>query len=414
MGDYTTEPYRKDCVLHLSFDTTREGESLDLSPQKNDGIVVGSPEKRVGAIGEGLFLDENSYIEHNNPITTTHQDTFTFVTFVEMEERPGGAKEQSFVKHGGDTHANLRYNGTKFEFAVETSKDGWVRAKGVTPSYGEQYLLVGIYDNKDVQLYVDDTLVATETTTDSPKSGGSGYIGTFDTSSQDSNAVVDEPRIYRRVLSESEIGGILEIANEHRSRNKLLDVWDNPGIPLRGNNLTFSGTLAEEKDAVRRQVDFIREARHIGDASGQQLDEIGSLAGIKRKEDEADNRYRARIIAVLVAGRSEGTFDDIIYGVATILDTTIDRIEIDKAWQRSPSSVATALIYVRREDLDNSALTTSDLTTVLKDIVFAGHDIEVRAQGSTPFLLIDDTQVSNPENGLTADGISTGGGLSSG
>lgn len=389
MGAYSPEPPRKYCVLHHPFDYHEGDRVIDMSPQKNDGSVVGDVTfGHTGVIGQAARMESDDADVVVDAVTQHYPAKSTTVSGWSRSERPIPSSE-------ANVQADVTVQGTNYQLShnVAENVSSW------------QFAAVD-YDGSIARLYYSRLGGDLQLVDTVDISGGDVEDVTLEFNTN-GHGYVDDVRMYVRSVR-SHISGLYAIGNEHQSLDEFGEAWDNPGIPLRGNNLDFGGALGEEDDQILRQLDFVTESHHIDDANGEQLDRLGEAAGVRRKETESDARYRARIKATMAAGRSSGTFEDIITAVAVILETSTDEIEVQQQFDTDP---ATAFVYVRGSALDESPLTAGDVTTIVKDVVLAGHDIEVIEQGANPFTVIDDTMVNDPEKGLTSDSISTGGGL---
>lgn len=404
MTEYSREPPRKDLVLHLTFDDrSQDNEPLDLSPQGHAAsAVTGSVFLEPGSVGVGFSFDGSTYIDLPTGIISD-TESFTVAFSLDPEDRPD---EQRLVSLRGDITFTTRLTAAN-DLEVWTGTWHTVQTNVTEPvhfsfthdaSTDENVVRI---DGKKVLTYTE----AIASDADSNRIGASG----FDASAK-AHSIIDEVRVYRKILPVDQQVDLFEIGSVHGQLDNLGDAWDNPGIPYRigAANANLSGALGEAHDANFRDLDRIRDAIHIDSASGIELDRKGRDHGILRKTGESDAVYRARIKGTLAAGRSRGTFDDLLETTAVVVETTEDRIFIDEQFDTDP---ATAFIYVRSEDLDEANLTASDVTAILKDAVPGGHDVQVVKQGANPFTVIDDTQANDPDQGLTSDSIATGGGL---
>lgn len=408
MGDYSREPPRRNCILHLSFDAVEGNRVVDTSPTATDGAISGDPQSVTGAIGSGLRFRGGDSV--SSPLDIGGTEDITLSTWLSVGETEREV-DNPLLADGSDA-ASLRLDATTSPPTVvgtvepsgasspttvtaEASRDGWHHV-ALVRDVGEARLYVdgGLRDSASVD-------GQTFPTTSSYAIGGDGTAELTD-------SAVDEPRVYRTALTVDQVESLHEIGSELTAATAVRNSWENAGIPLRGANRQLGGALAEEKATIRRQLDFLREARHINDAAGEQLDDIGAIAGIARQEDESDDKYRARIKTTLIAARSSGRFTDILQTTAAIVEADTDRIELETQFDSDPG---TAFVYVRTADVEDSVLTVTEIQELLNDAVLAGHRVEVIAQGATPFTVINDAQVNDPDHGLTSDAISTGGGL---
>lgn len=423
MTDYSKEPPRRDCVVHAALGSVDDGGVADMSPQGHEIAVDESGVSSVtGVVGVGLRLDGS--VDH--PITTTLDDGdvslgFTASLWIDPSDDRITTGDNAVVEcnPGSSGGFQIRVDSSGNVVVQYTFDDGTSTGEltATTVSAGDDPVLISTTFDPDastpVTVYADDS-ATDESAVGSGKSltlddeirfGGSDGAGAGDSRYV---GLIDDPRMYSTTLDDEQIENIYSIGVDHNSVEDVADGWDNDGIPFREENRQLGGALSEEKHYVKRQLDFVRQARHVDDASGVQLDRIGLTAGVRRKENEGDARYRARIKATVIAGRSSGTFDDILSATTSILDTSEDNVELSTDFDTNPS---TAFIYVHPSALDATPLTANDLTTVLSDVVLAGHRIEVVRQGSNPFTFIDDTMVNDPDTGLTSDSTQIGGGL---
>lgn len=425
MTSYSREPPRRDCVLHPFFGSLSDGGVVDMSPQ---GHEVAADESGVslvpGVVGTGLSFEGS--VDHAVAVTFDDSDVslgFTASMWIDPRDDRITTGDNAIVEcnPGSSGGFQIRVDASGNVVVQYTFDDGTTTGEltATTVSAGDDPVLVSTtFDpnvSTPVNVFANEVVTASSsagvgtslTLDDEIRFGGSDGAGAGDSRYV---GLLDDLRLYSTALNDSHIVDIHSIGVEHNSVEDVADGWENDGIPFREENRQMGGALSEENYHVKRQLDFVRQAHHVDDASGVQLDRIGLTAGVRRKENEGDARYRARIKATIIAGRSSGTFDDILSATTSILGTTEDSIELNTDLSADP---ATALIYVHPSVLDATPLTTSDLTTVLSDVVLGGHQIEVVRQGSDPFTFIDDAMVNDPDNGLTSDSTQTGGGLTS-
>lgn len=393
MGDYSPEPPRRDCIVHHTFDAVEMDKVIDISPQGNDGKIIGNVTLgHPGIIGSAARMESRDAEVEIDAASQFYPTPATTISGWAKSERPVAAGTRN-VK------AEIKVSGTVYSLSHNLSEqvDSW------------QFAALD-YDGEDAYLYYARPGEAVRQV-DSLTIGGDVEEASI-THTTNGYGFVDDARLYRDTIGLSNIRGLFEIGNEHNSLNRVADHWNNAGIPfITGEpNARVGGALAESDDKTFRTLDAIREARHIDDAAGEHLDNIGDGFGVIRQDGEEDPQYRARIKGTLAAGRSAGTFEDLLQAAAIIVETTTDRVFIDERYSTDP---ATAFIYLRSTDLDDAQLSASDITELLKDAVPGGHDVEARRQGANPFEVKNDQQANDSSKGLTSDTIGTGGGLTS-
>lgn len=389
MGEYSPEPPRRDLFLHHTYDAIEPENSrvLDTGPQKHDGSIVGNVETGIPGIdGDAVRVsgDADAHVSVTaQPGTLSAITTSSWVYFDNPAE-PGEAVWQ--LDLGGNESISWSYPETM---------TGW-------------HLFVGWYDGSHMRIYHGTEDTEPEQVVEESHSGNvqNDFLLQLDMSF---SARIDDTRVYKTDLTTEQIRNIWRIAAERVLSPTVGRLWPTPGLPYEAGegNERFVGTLAEKSAWVMRALDQIREARHIDDAAGAQLDNIGDLVGVRRRDGELDPQYRARIKSTFIAGRSGGTFDDILRGMAAILDTELDRIQL----QRDDASIATCEITVQTVDLNESPITATDLADAAEDMVLAGHAVNVVQSNANAFTLKADGDTDDPDLGLTSDGISTGGEL---
>lgn len=391
MTRYSPEPPRRDCIVHHTFDTVDGDRVVDTSPQESDGTIVGDVTLgHPGVVGQSARLrNESADIEINGADEFFPMSGLTITSW--------GSSQYAVPASEKNVTAEITVEGTTFQLEHDAPEevDDWQFAALTYGNGGVARLHYGTLDRRP--FVADEVRIGGGDVTDAHveiNAAGWGYV--------------DDTRMYRTSLGGSGVENVHSIGYEHQSIELFGDHWNNEGIPYRAENRDFAGTLGESKDEVFRQLDYIRDARHIDYAAGRQLDDIGRVAGVRRREDEGDDLFRARIVGTFIAGRSGGTTDDVIEAAAAILDTDPTNIGLDTDYDANPGAV---FVSVRNEDIDDTELSADDLADILGDTVLGGHRVEVSRQQANPFTVRSDVQTNDPALGLTSDSISTGGTL---
>lgn len=417
MGVFSSEPPRTDCVLHLPLGSVRNDTTTDTSPYANDGHVPTPDDTAhhwspMGA-AIGTDKDADSVVRVADDDTLDGFDdgvTFSFWYWDKDGSQNTGGSNYHFIANKSTFSGSAFFFGSGGLFRISDSSD---TQHAIGTSFDAEtwnHFVVrydpdtGLYEiYKNGELDARDDIgggLTIQSNTDPvqilPSGAGppSGRVSDF--------------RIYSTALSDEHVQSLYEMGAMHLWSDNVADAWSNDGIPYRGGNKRFGDTFAEAHAYYARQLDYVLDARHIGDAAGEQLDKLGRGFGIRREQNESDERYRARIKGTLIAGRSDGSFDDIADAAAEILGTETTNVALDADYIASPGQCT---LTVQQSDLDDSALTASDVSTILEDVVLAGHRIQVQTQTDTPFTLTDDSTPNDPALGLTSDSISTGGEL---
>jgi hypothetical protein len=185
--------------------------------------------------------------------------------------------------------------------------------------------------------------------------------------------------------------------------------WDS-GLTLapESNMRKLLRALLSEYDRIDGDLEQIYHAQHINDAAGSDLDKFGELVQTPRKTGESDDKYRARIKAAFRVGNIGTTADQFIEFGASILNTDPSNVSIDYPPNRT-SEPAEINFRAAGSLFSNVNLTDAELKDLLNDAVPAGHEVSVIEEGT--FEVKADGATDDPDKGLTADGLSTGGTL---
>lgn len=391
MTEFSLEPPRRHLVVHHTFDNVELDRVVDSSPQSTDGKIVGDVTfGHTGVVGEAArFSSEDADVDIT-AATDYYPAPTTTVTGWGRSERVVSSSETNVT-------ADLTIDGTHHALSHSESSDvsSWqYAAVEYDGAVARLYYAVRGDQRVEVVDTVDVSGTDVEAVTLSFKSNGYGFV--------------DDARMYRRSIDRPYVRDLYEMGVDHAQRRNLKQAWENDGIPFLGSNVRLAGALSEQKSAYFRDLDAVREARHVKDAAGEQLGRIGRGYGVQRETGEDDPTYRARIIGELAAGRSDGTFEDVLEAAATIVDTSSDRITLSTQFDTDPGTV---FVNVQSSDLDDSELSTSSLSDMLDRSVPAGHKVSVVEVGADPFTLTDDATANDSSLGLTSDSTTDGGTL---
>ena len=394
MTVYSPEPPRRELIVHHTYDNVELDRVIDTSPQRIDGKVIGdvdfgydgvvgtaarmsnnSSAVKITALTEQMPLDEmhaSLWGRSEFPVEVTSQNLYARITI--------DGTEHTLSHVSGEETDEWQYGSLDFDGTTARLRYG---KRNAEPKVVDSVEDVGTVDDYELTFYTN----------------GFGYV--------------DDTRVYRTSLTREQDERLWSIGGQHNSIEDYGEEWDTGGIPYRGDNRRFAGTLGEADDYVYRQLDHLLEARHIDSASGSQLDDIGALAGIQRNENESDDHYRARIQATIVAARSSGTHRDVLHATSTIVGVPVERIKTEYAWEGGVNEPAKANIYLEERDVNNSPFTQSELNELIGETVLAGHEVDVIETAANPFTVINDSQVNDADVGLTSDSLATGGALTS-
>jgi len=194
----------------------------DSSGNGNDGTLTNMDPATDWVLGQvGIALDfdgVDDYVIKSNPsgIPNTNQP-MTISLFVNPSSRSG---IQNFVVIndivgvGGEaTNAVQLGFDTTETFLAWKAGGATLVDSNFTPSVNTWYHLVYTYDGTTSTIYVDGVSKNTSTVALQPGSVASVWLGTYNGASELFQGIIDDVRIYNRVLTQSEITALYNLGN---------------------------------------------------------------------------------------------------------------------------------------------------------------------------------------------------------
>jgi hypothetical protein len=131
----------------------------------------------------------------------------------------------------------------------------------------------------------------------------------------------------------------------------------------------------------------------------------GAISG-DREDVFSEDKYRARIKATFRASTMGTTYDQFVEFCSNVLSTSFENIEFITLYDANP-----AVITVRAPErvFNDIGFTPSNIDSLLGKGVPAGHTVNTEISGT--FEVKPDGAEDDPDKGLTADNIETGGTL---
>jgi len=183
--------------------------------------------------------------------------------------------------------------------------------------------------------------------------------------------------------------------------------WDSSvDFGTSSNTYSLVKALLEEAERIDGDLTDVYHSQHIDTATGENLDQFGSLVNTPRETDEPDDKYRARIKAEFAQSRTGTDFNDFVEFCSTVLNTDVSNLFFSTNYDGNPGTVT---LSAEESVYQNVALTGPEIVDLLDGAVPAGHEVEAKERGT--FRLKVDGEIDTAKNGLTSDSISTGGTL---
>jgi hypothetical protein len=181
----------------------------DRSGRSNHGLLMDSPARAIGKIGQGLRFDgADDYVNAGNGPSLTGMTALTLSALVKTSGTSGYIVAKTGVGYQYQW-GMLVSSGNLFGIAWEVSGGTHLLASGGTINDGQWHLAtVTIVNNARIDIYIDAVVVASSTTVDlawNTNGTGNVNIGRIPDNAVYLNGLIDDVRIYNRALSAQEV-----------------------------------------------------------------------------------------------------------------------------------------------------------------------------------------------------------------
>lgn len=160
---------------------------------------------------------------------------------------------------------------------------------------------------------------------------------------------------------------------------------------------------------AEHDVESVDFAQNVQDAETvEQLQKIGEFISVPLNEGETKEHYRARLLARGMLATSEGTIEDVLVAAQEILDTDMSNFTYEEP-ARGSTENGTASLEMPGEALDNTALTASEVATILEAVIQVGCRIEGLVSGTFTYITPTDYNNNNHDATKGYDGLDANG-----
>jgi hypothetical protein len=272
----------------------------DASGKGNDGLLIYSPSRVSGVIGQGLEFngsDQRVNIGSGTFGVPSGSSSITLAAWVKPHSysnfRGIISKVNATPPFGGwqlNTNGSI---GNRFDFALNISGTWYTNITNGTPvpttNTNEWYHVAGTYDGSAMRLFIDGELVSTAQisgTVEYQNSASPVYIGMNGSGAGTPyfDGLIDDTRIYNRALSVAEVQQLYEEGSGFTVNNTITPTMLEQGLvghwTFDGGDVDWSSTTAEALDVSGNAnhgnvVNFGSSQVGIG-VSGQALSLDGS------------------------------------------------------------------------------------------------------------------------------------------
>ncbi len=220
----TASPINSGLVVCMPFN----GDASDLAGMNNNGTVIGATltSDRFGNANSAYSFNGTSDYINGTVTPDLLTNEYTYSAWVKFNALPPVASHLSFISIGGDVmDQTIAYRNlpgiTGFTAGSYDDQGGPSGAQStIVPVIGDWYHIASTRDNNSIKLYINGILTASSTT-----GANAGYnpVSTFHIGARSDtytyisdygiNGIIDDIRIYNRVLDANEINQIYSSTN---------------------------------------------------------------------------------------------------------------------------------------------------------------------------------------------------------
>ncbi len=159
------------------------------------------------------------------------------------------------------------------------------------------------------------------------------------------------------------------------------------------NNYKLLKIIDSEFSNIEQAINDIKDAHLVDFATGKSLDYIASLFNVRRKQNENDDHFRARIKLAFSKISNMATINDVKEIIAVALNTKTSKVRVRDRYD----SVALFDVWIWLQDLNNAGLTLEEFQELIKVVKPAGVRVKAYQQGTFTYRSIGET--SDPTRG---------------
>lgn len=154
------------------------------------------------------------------------------------------------------------------------------------------------------------------------------------------------------------------------------------------NNYKLLKIIDSEFTNIEQAISDVKNSHFVDYASGKSLDYIASLFNVRRKQNETDDHFRARIKLAFSKITNMATIPDIKEILAATLQTSTSRVRVRDRYDVEPAFFE---VWVWAPDLTAAGLTLEEFQTLIGVIKPAGTRIQAFQQGTFTHRSVNDT-----------------------
>ena len=134
-----------------------------------------------------------------------------------------------------------------------------------------------------------------------------------------------------------------------------------------------------------------------------QLEELAKLVSLPSKQNEGKEKYRSRVLVEFQHVTNEGTIDELVSNVATLLGVSISKVDF------RTNDHGSITLAVPGNALDSLEITNTEFVEIAQSLIAAGFNLSAIRRGTFTYCTPTEYQNANYEaskgyDGLDADG----------
>lgn len=163
----------------------------------------------------------------------------------------------------------------------------------------------------------------------------------------------------------------------------IIENWDHTIQPHHDDSMyKLLEVISSENNRLDIELDELYDNRFLSTATGNELEKIGDLVGVIRKNNESDVKLRKRIRGAFAAFASDTTYNSFTAAAISILDGSADSVAFITPPDSDPKTVT---IEVDGAVVDANPLTVSEIVVLLNGALSVDAQLNINQVGTFAF-----------------------------
>lgn len=165
-------------------------------------------------------------------------------------------------------------------------------------------------------------------------------------------------------------------------------------------NFRLLDTVGHAIDRTEADIEEIDNATTVQEAETvAQLEELAKSVSLPSKQNEGTEKYRTRTIVEFQLITNEGSINELVSNVATLLDVEPRRIEFQK------DSHGNVTLVVPGNSLDALSITNTEFVDIAENLIAAGFNLSAVRRGTFTYITPTEYNNANSEASKGYDGL---------